>query len=158
MHLGRPSAPHLATLRGLFLIPDARVPNDSHPRGAETRLARRSDGAEPVVLEDEAACARDAATGRDALTAGELRVARLAADGLGNREIAQALFITAKTAKVHLSRVYQKLGITNRGQRGSTTWRPPAPCDPGTLKVTALPFDGLSDSARACRSGSCQRS
>jgi DNA-binding CsgD family transcriptional regulator len=59
---------------------------------------------------------RDAITGRDALTAGELRVARLAADGLTNREIAQALFITTKTAKGHLSRVYHKLGITRRGQ------------------------------------------
>jgi DNA-binding CsgD family transcriptional regulator len=59
---------------------------------------------------------RDAITGRDALTAGELRVARLAAEGLTNREIAQALFITTKTAKAHLSAVYRKLGITRRGQ------------------------------------------
>jgi DNA-binding CsgD family transcriptional regulator len=59
---------------------------------------------------------RDAITGRDALTASELRVARLAAEGLSNREIAQALFITTKTAKGHLSRVYQKLGIARRGQ------------------------------------------
>ena len=59
---------------------------------------------------------RDAITGRDALTAGELRVARLAAEGLTNREIAQALFITSKTAKGHLSHVYRKLEITRRGQ------------------------------------------
>jgi DNA-binding CsgD family transcriptional regulator len=59
---------------------------------------------------------RDAITGRDALTVGELRVARLAADGLTNREIAQALFITTKTAKGHLSHVYRKLEITRRGQ------------------------------------------
>ena len=59
---------------------------------------------------------RDAITGRDALTAGELRVARLAAEGLTNREIAQALFITTKTAKAHLGRVYRKLEITRRGQ------------------------------------------
>jgi DNA-binding CsgD family transcriptional regulator len=59
---------------------------------------------------------RDAITGRDALTAGELRVARLAAEGLTNREVAQALFITTMTAKGHLSRVYRKLGITRRGQ------------------------------------------
>ncbi len=59
---------------------------------------------------------RDAITGRDALTGGELRVARLAAEGKTNREIAQALFITTKTAKAHLSRVYRKLEITRRGQ------------------------------------------
>jgi DNA-binding CsgD family transcriptional regulator len=33
-----------------------------------------------------------------------------------NREVAQALFITTKTASAHLSRVYRKLGITRRGQ------------------------------------------
>ena len=59
---------------------------------------------------------RDAITGRDALTAGELRVARLAAEGLTNREIAQALFITTNTAKAHLGRIYRKLDITRRDQ------------------------------------------
>jgi DNA-binding CsgD family transcriptional regulator len=59
---------------------------------------------------------RDAITGRDALTPSELRVARLAAEGLTNREVAQALFITTKTAKGHLSHVYHKLAITCRGQ------------------------------------------
>jgi DNA-binding CsgD family transcriptional regulator len=59
---------------------------------------------------------RDAITGRDALTASELRVAQLAAEGKTNREIAQALFITAKTASVHLSRVYRKLDVTRRSQ------------------------------------------
>ena len=59
---------------------------------------------------------RDAITGRDALTAAELRVARLAADGLSNREIAQALFITTNTTKAHLSSVYRKLQITRRDQ------------------------------------------
>ncbi len=59
---------------------------------------------------------RDAITGRDSLTAGELRVARLAAEGMTNREIAQALFITTRTAKVHLNRAYRKLEITRRGQ------------------------------------------
>ncbi len=59
---------------------------------------------------------RDAMTGRDALTASELRVARLAAAGRTNRQIAQALFITTKTASAHLSRAYRKLDITRRDQ------------------------------------------
>jgi DNA-binding CsgD family transcriptional regulator len=59
---------------------------------------------------------RDALTGRDALTAAELRVARLAAEGLTNREIARALFITTSTAEAHLNRVYRKLDITRREQ------------------------------------------
>jgi DNA-binding CsgD family transcriptional regulator len=59
---------------------------------------------------------RDAITGRDALTAGELRVARLAAEGLTNREIAQALFITTATTKAHLNRIYRKLRVSRRDQ------------------------------------------
>jgi DNA-binding CsgD family transcriptional regulator len=59
---------------------------------------------------------RNAITGRDALTVGELRVVRLAAQGLTNREIAQALFITTATAKTHLRRAYRKLGVTRRDQ------------------------------------------
>ena len=67
---------------------------------------------------------RDAITGRDALTASELRVARLAAEGLTNREIAQALFITGRTAKVHLNRVYRKLEITRRDQLANALTSP----------------------------------
>jgi len=45
-----------------------------------------------------------------------LRVARLAAAGRTNREIAQDLFITTKTASAHLSRAYRKLDVTRRSQ------------------------------------------
>jgi DNA-binding CsgD family transcriptional regulator len=57
---------------------------------------------------------RDALRGRDALTAGELRVARLAAGGLSNRQIAQELFLTRRTVETHLTHTYQKLDITSR--------------------------------------------
>jgi DNA-binding CsgD family transcriptional regulator len=57
---------------------------------------------------------RDAVSGRDALTASEARVARMAADGMTNKQIAQALFVTYKTIDTHLYRTYQKLGITSR--------------------------------------------
>ncbi len=53
-------------------------------------------------------------TGVDALTASEKRVARMAADGITNREIAQALFVTVRTVEVHLTHAYQKLGISSR--------------------------------------------
>ena len=55
-------------------------------------------------------------TGLDALTASERRVAQLAADGMSNKEIAQALFVTIKTVEVHLSRAYRKLEISSRAQ------------------------------------------
>jgi DNA-binding CsgD family transcriptional regulator len=57
---------------------------------------------------------RAAVTGRDALTASELRVARMAADGSTNREIAQALFLSTRTVEVHLTNTYRKLGIETR--------------------------------------------
>ncbi|MGZ4281695.1 MAG: helix-turn-helix transcriptional regulator [Solirubrobacteraceae bacterium] len=58
-------------------------------------------------------------TGLETLTASERRVARLAAEGMTNKEIAQALFVTVKTVEVHLSSVYRKLGLSSRTQLGS---------------------------------------
>ena len=57
---------------------------------------------------------RDRITGSDALTPSELRVARLAAEGRTNNEVAQALFVTPKTVDTHLSHTYAKLGISSR--------------------------------------------
>ncbi|GAB7003649.1 hypothetical protein JCM18899A_11200 [Nocardioides sp. AN3] len=48
------------------------------------------------------------------LTNAEHRVARLAARGLTNREIAEQLAVTVKGVEWHLSRVYRKLGIRSR--------------------------------------------
>jgi DNA-binding CsgD family transcriptional regulator len=53
-------------------------------------------------------------TGVDALTASERRVALMAAAGMTNREIAQALFVTLRTVEVHLTHAYQKLDIASR--------------------------------------------
>jgi DNA-binding CsgD family transcriptional regulator len=56
--------------------------------------------------------------GVDALTASELRIARAAASGLPNRDIAQALFVTVRTVEGHLTHAYRKLGIGSRDQLG----------------------------------------
>ncbi|MBI2684439.1 MAG: helix-turn-helix transcriptional regulator [Actinobacteria bacterium] len=48
------------------------------------------------------------------LTGQEFQVARLAATGQSNREIAAALFISPKTVEMHLTRVYRKLGLRSR--------------------------------------------
>jgi DNA-binding CsgD family transcriptional regulator len=58
-------------------------------------------------------------TGVDALTPSELRVARMAATGMTNREIAQALFVTARTVETHLTHAYPKLGIVSRERLGA---------------------------------------
>ncbi|UDY23517.1 helix-turn-helix transcriptional regulator [Nocardioides sp. Kera G14] len=53
------------------------------------------------------------------LTSAEQRVARLAANGMSNREIAHQLAVTVKGVEWHLSRVYRKLGIGSRTSLGS---------------------------------------
>ena len=55
-------------------------------------------------------------SGLEALTPSERRVAAMAAEGMTNRELAQALFVTPRTVEVHLSSVYRKLEISSRSQ------------------------------------------
>ncbi|MGK5637801.1 helix-turn-helix transcriptional regulator [Streptomyces sp. URMC 126] len=50
----------------------------------------------------------------DRLTPQESQVAKLAAQGLSNRDIGARLFISPRTAGYHLSNVYPKLGISSR--------------------------------------------
>jgi DNA-binding CsgD family transcriptional regulator len=72
---------------------------------AETEL--RATGARPrrVLLR-----------GLDSLTASERRVAELAGEGLTNREIAQTLFVTARTVEGHLTSVFRKLRLESRDE------------------------------------------
>lgn len=53
-------------------------------------------------------------TGFDSLTPSEMRVARLAAEGRTNRQIAQGLHLSLKTVETHLARAYAKLGVGSR--------------------------------------------
>jgi len=53
---------------------------------------------------------------RDRLTAQELQIAQLAADGLSNRQIAERLFLSPRTIGGHLYRIFPKLEITARAQ------------------------------------------
>lgn len=57
--------------------------------------------------------------GPHALTASEARVAEMAAGGMSNKEIAQALFVTTKTVETHLSRSYSKLSVSSRRELGA---------------------------------------
>ena len=93
----RPAGPGARPRRPLWR-PAAGRPG---PRGAQ---GRRRPPAAP------------AATGVEALTPSELRVARLAAEGRTNREIACELYVTLKAIEGHLARAYAKLGIGSRRQ------------------------------------------
>jgi len=57
------------------------------------------------------------------LTHREAEVLALVAQGRTNRQIGQALFITPKTAGVHVSRILAKLGVTGRGEAAAIAHR-----------------------------------
>ena len=61
---------------------------------------------------------------RDRLTAQELQIAQLAAEGLSNREIGERLFLSHRTIGSHLYRIFPKLGITARAQLRDALPRP----------------------------------
>jgi ATP/maltotriose-dependent transcriptional regulator MalT len=50
------------------------------------------------------------------LSVQELQVARLAAEGLSNREIAERMFLSPRTVASHLYRIFPKIGIRSRAQ------------------------------------------
>jgi DNA-binding CsgD family transcriptional regulator len=76
------------------------------------RLASRAR----IPLPGVASSAADPASG---LTARELEVLTLLASGRTNREIGEALFISPKTASVHVSNLMMKLGVANRTEAAS---------------------------------------
>ncbi len=59
---------------------------------------------------------RPAVRGVDSLSAQERRVAAMATEGLSNREIAEALFLTRRTVEMHLTGAYRKLDVRGRGE------------------------------------------
>ncbi len=104
------------------------------------RAGRRSDAAAPLnealeladrcgavtlagrVREDLVATGarpRRQPRGSTVLTPAEHRVARLAASGLTNREIAQKLFVGTRAVEFHLGNVYGKFGISSRQELGT---------------------------------------
>jgi DNA-binding CsgD family transcriptional regulator/tetratricopeptide (TPR) repeat protein len=86
-------------------------------RRAGMRLARPADG-EPGPDGGEGGHGGDSAAGTSGLglTGRELEVLRLVAAGRSNREIAAELFISPKTASVHVSNILGKLGAATRGE------------------------------------------
>ena len=102
--------------------------------GAETRATgvagacletARSLGAQPLVDEVRPLVGRvDAAgAGGDVLTPREAEVLGLVAEGLSNRDVGQRLFISTKTASVHVSNILAKLGARSRTEAVSIARR-----------------------------------
>jgi DNA-binding CsgD family transcriptional regulator len=130
LELARALAERGAALRRAGHRRDAREPLrralDLATQSGALRLARR---VRDELLAAGARPRRTRIAGADALTASERRVAQLAANGLSNREIAQALFVSLPTVVTHLGHCYQKLDINSRQQLRSALT--PAPTDHG---------------------------
>ncbi|NJP97607.1 AAA family ATPase [Nonomuraea sp. FMUSA5-5] len=77
------------------------------PWGERARRELRAAG--------ERSSERQAATS-ELLTAQELQIAQMAAEGLTNREIGKRLYISHRTVGAHLAKIYAKLGATSRVQ------------------------------------------
>ena len=120
------STPRLETLRALVDLGAARRRSNQRAAAREP-LQRAADLAraggasrlhERARTELAAAGARPRRdwlqTGPESLTASELRIAKLAAGGDSNRQIAQTLFVTPKTVEYHLRNVYRKLDVSGR--------------------------------------------
>jgi DNA-binding NarL/FixJ family response regulator len=82
------------------------------PLDAQPTLARAAAMGARVIAETDAA-ARTAPAG---LSPRELEVLRLLAVGRSNREIAEALFLSARTVERHLTHLYTKLGVRGRAE------------------------------------------
>ena len=90
---------------------------------ARIALGQPSEAADAQAVPGQAGRAQIPEPRRLGLTARELEVLRLVAAGRSNREIAGELFISAKTASVHVSNILAKLGVTARGEAAATAHR-----------------------------------
>ena len=86
---------------------DAAHRAGARPLADYAEIELRATGARPR---------RVALTGLESLTASERRVAEYASQGLTNREIAQALFVTGRTVEGHLTSVFRKLQLQSRNE------------------------------------------
>ncbi|MEV8507555.1 AAA family ATPase [Actinoplanes sp. NPDC051475] len=97
----------------------------------EAAAIARALGAGPLAEEADTlarriglrSAAHPAPTGTEVLTDREREVLRLVAEGQSNSRIAERLYISPKTASVHVSRIIAKLSVTSRGEAAAVAHR-----------------------------------
>ena len=90
---------------------------ESHLR-AEVKAGRLDGDAVNAVLRAAGHRVRRKRDWPAGLTAREVEVLRLVAQGLSHKQIAERLVISRKTASNHVERIYAKIGVTNRAMAG----------------------------------------
>ena len=120
-----------ATMRRAGRPADSRRPLAGAADLADARGAERIGALARRELAASGGRRRRRGASATELTGQERRVADLAATGMTNREIATALYVSAKTVDHHLGRVYQKLGISSRREL-IRSWPSPAEHTGGT--------------------------
>nr|WP_311220636.1 MULTISPECIES: response regulator transcription factor [unclassified Acidovorax] len=78
------------------------------------RILELLPAAVPVPASASASDSTPAVVAGDALSERECQILRLVADGLSNREIAEALFLSRYTVESHVKRIYRKLAVSSR--------------------------------------------
>jgi DNA-binding NarL/FixJ family response regulator len=113
---GEPPAAVASTLRDAAVAADGHVPLQTAIRALADRARIPLDAAASAPTEPPD-------TTRYGLTEREVLVLRLLVAGRSNGEIGAELFISRKTASVHVSNILRKLGVANRAQAAALAER-----------------------------------
>ncbi|HET9973707.1 MAG TPA: LuxR C-terminal-related transcriptional regulator [Streptosporangiaceae bacterium] len=135
---------------------DVALAESAGPAEFERGWARgqRAEGIVTETLSREGR--RVAATGWGALTRAEIEVARLAAEGLTNREIGARLFVSPRTVQTHLSHVFGKLEVASRREltrEMRTRTRSLGPAEVPLRRILGLPHETPASPAPAVLGG-----
>lgn len=80
----------------------------------------------------------------DGLTPAQQRVAELVASGMGNREVAGALFMSLRSVEAHLTKVYRELGVRSRSQLVASLSAQATSGEPSRPPVSLNSHSGMS--------------
>ena len=115
LELGRALADYGGALRRANRRADARTPlRCALALAEECRADALAERAREELAVTGARVPRTDRQGQESLTPSEKRICEMAAGGLSNPAIAQALFVTVKTVEMHLGHAYRKLDIRSR--------------------------------------------
>jgi len=106
-----------AWLRRQRRLTDARAPlREALETFDSLGLTRRAEQAHRELRASGESTRNRSSSAWAELTAQELQIAHLAAEGLSNKEIAERLYLSPRTIGSHLYKIFPKLGITSRAQ------------------------------------------